>query len=202
MDNKKRKILAVAVIVIGAALIIFFAVRLFNSPDGTPEPGDQTPVIEGQIDDSSLPTPGDRPNIDYSRYDISQEQPHKIDREDLAKQAMFFAERLGSFSNQSDYGNIDDLMMFMTESMQVWAEDYIEDLRASNGATEYYGISTNAITATVNSFNEEAGEAEISVATKRQELKGTQENSFDQSLKVLLVKADGDWKIDGAYWEK
>lgn len=200
--DKKRKIIAIAVIAIAAILVIFFLIKMLNKSRNVEAPVDSSTSTPTEINDATLPTPGDRPNIDYSRYDISQEAPHQTDVEDVAKTAMFFAERLGSFSNQSDYGNINDLMMFMTDSMQAWAKNYINTLRAANGTSQYYGISTSAITYTVNSFDEDKGEAEISVATKRQEIKGTEEKSFNQSLKVLLVKDGSDWKVDGAYWEK
>jgi hypothetical protein len=199
--EKNRKIIAIAVIVLAAIALIFFLASLLrkNQPQ---EGGNQaaTSSLAG-TEEEKLPTPGDRP-IDPSRYDISQEAPHQTDAEDISKLASFFAERLGSFSNQSDYGNITDLMMFMTDSMQDWADGYIAKLKADNASGDYYGISTTAVVSTVNSFNESVGQAEVTVTTKRKEIKGVSESSFNQNLKVSLVKEGDEWKVDGAYWEK
>jgi hypothetical protein len=199
--EKNRKIIAIAIIALAAIALIFFLITLLHKGKDENVENPVGTSSTGELVDENLPTPGDRP-IDPSRYDISKETPHKTDVEDISKLASFFAERLGSFSNQSDYGNISDLKMFMTDSMRTWADGYIAKLKEENSSAEYYGISTTAVVPTVNSFDESAGEAEVTIATKRKEIKGITESSFDQDLKVSLVKDGDDWKVDGAYWEK
>lgn len=39
---------------------------------------------------------------------------------------MSFAERFGSFSNQSNYGNFTDLSIMMTEAMNNWAKKMLK----------------------------------------------------------------------------
>ena len=115
-----------------------------------------------------------------------------------------FAERFGSYSNQSDYQNLDDLEIFMTESMNTWVESYKEDLKKQNPDINiYYAVETKAISNQVRVLDEEKGEAELLIKTQRQEFENDITNPaiFYQDILLKLVKADGQWKVQGAYWQ-
>ena len=45
-----------------------------------------------------------------------KEENREMTREDLKSLASSFAERMGSYSNQSDYGNMSDLKLFMIKT--------------------------------------------------------------------------------------
>lgn len=112
-----------------------------------------------------------------------------------------FAERFGSFSNQSDFQNIRDLFPFMTESMKNWAENYIEAQRAGMNVEIYYGITTKAISRKFLDFSENS--AKVLVSTQRRESTGamTNERIVYQDMELELVKAGEEWKVDGAKWK-
>lgn len=114
-----------------------------------------------------------------------------------------FVERFGSYSNHSQFSNLKDLQMFMTEDMRNWVEGYIEEQEQKEYSGKYYGINTRVVSCDVQTFNKEAGEAEIMVSTQRTESKGqkSQENVFNQDIKVDLVKVNGEWKVDRAEWQ-
>lgn len=127
-----------------------------------------------------------------------------INEEDLARMASSFAERYGSFSNQSDYGNIRDLQIFMTESMKNWSDNYINDARSKKGDTSiYYGIITKAVSTTVNKYDSDTGQAEILVKTQRRESTGVSGNSstFYQDIIIKYLRENGVWRVDGVYWQ-
>lgn len=138
-------------------------------------------------------------------FDPLAETKREYDEDDIKKIAEFFAERFGSYSNQSNYGNIVDLKLFMTEKMQVWADNYVDELKASNnGNAAYYGVTSIAIASKANSFNATSGTAEVLVTTQRQEssVGGENKDPYYQDVLISLTKEGGEWKVDSAFWQK
>lgn len=125
-----------------------------------------------------------------------------IDENALKKMAASFAERLGSFSNQSNYGNISDLKIFMTDRMRTWADDYVSGQREKeNGSAAYYGITAKALSEETASYDEAGGKAEIVVKTQKREVSGNSEPSvYYQDIKIIFIKEKGAWKVDSADW--
>lgn len=207
MEHNRRLglvIIAIGLVIIG--LIIYF---VFGRKTATePTVSELTPV-SGQV---SLPTasatgtttPSDKPR-NYQQYDLSTEKAHQTNANDLEKIAMAAAERIGSFSSQSDYGNFTDLKIFMTTEMRAWVDKTVADYRsAATGGTAYYGIETRALTAKAESFNEEAGQAKVVVMTERRastEAIGGGE-AYQQEITFDFIKKGSEWLIDGAYWKK
>jgi hypothetical protein len=118
--------------------------------------------------------------------------------------ASAFAERFGSFSNQTDFVNITDLAPFMTADMQAWAEAYVEDARSSGADTTVYsGTTTRALMAEVTAFDEAKGTATVRVGTQRSKAASGTEAAevYYQGVVLELVKINGEWKADSATWE-
>lgn len=130
--------------------------------------------------------------------------PEPTKEEAAAVVAEAFAERFGSYSNQSDYANLDDLQIFMTDNINNWVIKYKEQLRKENpDFNSYYAMETKAISKQINSMDEKAGKAEITVKTQRQEFKNSINDPrvFYQDILIKLVKVGNEWKVDGAYWQ-
>lgn len=206
MENRKKigiLIIAVAVLLL-AILVIIFLKR--NQPAAVNAP--IIPVNNGGIVGSTdttpvapTSTPGDVTR-NYQAYDITKEAPHVINANDAAKLSALFAERLGSFSNQSDYSNVTDLKILMTANMKDWADKYVADLRAQKYSGQYYGIITKALTTKILS-PEKDGKIKIEIATERQESNvDVLSPSYLQKMTLELIKANGEWLVDSAYWEK
>jgi len=200
-DRKKIGLLIIGIGLIVLLLIIYFG--FFRKPSPTTEPT-VTPEITGQlpgVNETGTTTPGDKPR-NYQKYNIAAEATHQTNANDLAKIAMAFSERLGSYSNQSNYGNFTDLKIFMTDSLKTWADKYVETLKAQSAGTDYYGISTKAVTSEVKSFDETNGTAEIIVMTERRESteKISGGEAYPQQININFVKINGEWLVDKAYW--
>ncbi len=130
--------------------------------------------------------------------------PKEVGEEDLKQMAALFAERFGSYSNQSNYRNLRDLEIFMTVRMQAWAEEFIKLMIMRKEDTSiYYGITTRAISQKTVTFDAEAGTAKIMVGTQRRESLSTGANSagFGQNLEIVFKKEGGIWKTDEANWQ-
>ncbi|MCX6744332.1 MAG: hypothetical protein NTX82_02300 [Candidatus Parcubacteria bacterium] len=118
--------------------------------------------------------------------------------------ATSFTERFGSYSNQSDYRNFQELDQFMTTTVKEWVSQYVAGLKKDHADTNvYYAIETKAISTQVNSFDDVAGFAQILIKTQRQEFNNTITNpsiSY-QDMLLELVRENNQWKVRGAYWQ-
>ncbi len=203
MDDNKR----LGIFIIGTALIILIAAAIFmfifNKRQNEGNQATTTPLEIVNPDALREKTLGQENKVDYV-FDPTVEANRALNSEDLRKMALSFAERFGSYSNQANYGNISDLKVFMTPAMQDWADDYVVQLKKqNNGNTDYYGITTVAISGVVNNFDDTAGQAEILVSTQRKEVVGSAEAKvFNQDVLINFEKIKGEWKTKSAAWQK
>ena len=123
----------------------------------------------------------------------------ELSQEGVKQIAASFAERYGTWSNQSNSSNLVDLKLMMTKSMQVWADDNIIATQTNDDYQEYYGMTTKAIIVEAKSFTE--NKAVILVGTQRTENKAGQIKTFNQNLQLDMVKSGQTWLVDGAYWQ-
>ena len=208
MENRKKVGL---LIIIAAALMLAIIIIMFlkktepivnNTPTTPTLNTGANLVASDNVPVAPTSTPGDAPR-NYQTYDISKEAPYILNANDASQTAALFAEVLGSFSNQSNYENVTSLEIYMTPKMKDWSDTYVAGLRAQKYTGEYSGITTQALTKKVLSYDEKAGKAKIEVQTQRQEQHvDTLGASFLQKMTVDLVKVNNEWRIDAAFWEK
>lgn len=119
---------------------------------------------------------------------------------DLLDLSRSFAERFGSFSNQSNFENVRELKPFMTATMRTWADQFIRDaLAKADPAAPYYGITTRTLETKAESI--EGDGAIVLAKTQRREVKGVAApRVFFQDLSLRLKKVDGEWRVDAATW--
>ena len=125
---------------------------------------------------------------------VSDEEKEKAQLQQLASA---FVERYGSYSNQTDFENLTDLMTFMSQSLKNWAENLIDSKRVnSNSQAPYYGVTTKVLKTEIIEFTDEL--VKIKVATQKSEMFGTDYNSkvSYEDLMVSLIKEDGVWKVN------
>lgn len=196
-----KKIWGVIIIILGwllLAAIIYFL--FFYKLPAAPEPVAEQPVTSTP-QTTVTPEPTSQP---ATVRPASSLRKAEVKPDDLARMAAGFAERFGSFSNQSDYGNLRDLQIFMTANLKTWAENYINDARLKKADTSiYYGIVTKSVLNEVKQFAGDLGQAEILVKTQRRESTGTTGNSltFYQDI-IIKYRLEGSvWRVDGAYWQ-
>lgn len=202
--NKKFGLISILVLGLLLIVAILYYVFSFSTDDPAPKIGDTDSaskvkdaikVIENQ--DSEIVKV--KKPVTTVRRDIP------LGQASLERMARSFAERFGSFSNQSNFSNISDLKMVMSGNMQVWANSYIEKNTKNNVANEvYYGLTTKALSTEVKSFNNQGGEAVIIVDTRRREAMGATNNAsnlFNQKILITFVKENQAWRVDSAYWQ-
>jgi hypothetical protein len=129
----------------------------------------------------------------------------EVGEESLKRIASSFSERFGSYSNHSGYSNILDLKIFMTKSMQVWADEFVRETKAKEEyGGIYYGITTKAVSAEVKKFDDDTGQADIFVDTQRRESAGEMGNATIsyQSILISFIRENGSWKVNRAEWQE
>ena len=124
-----------------------------------------------------------------------------VQKTNLQKEAASFAERLGSYSNQSDYGNITDLKVEMTASMQKWADAFAAAAEKNNDPSTYQGVTTIAVSEEIKDYSDVQGKADFLVHTQKIDsaADGTTA-TYNQDILITFVKQNGHWLVDNAKW--
>lgn len=197
----RRKILTIFVILLLAAAVVLAVLSILNQRK-LDDDNVILPQVDENISQQNLPAgygsdqdSGVLQADNLTKKIISQEEQEK---NFLLKTARAFAERFGSFSNQSNYENIKDLKVFMTQKMWSWAQNTIKQGQISN---IYYGITTRALNSQIDS--QTSSKATVRVSTQRQETVGSQINSrvIYKDILIVFEKEGGVWKVSGAYWQ-
>lgn len=157
-----------------------------------------TPKIPQEKVKELVPTPE---VIEKSQEKTPQEKEEIKTEVNLESLAKSFTERFGSFSNQSNYENITELKLVMSDSMIVWADNFVEDQKQKTAdSDEYYGITTKAIS--VKNTNLSDYNAVYMVSAQRVEsFSDGKTNVFYQDIEITLVLENGEWKVDSAVWK-
>ncbi len=224
----KRKFIGILILLLGAVLMagIVYVILFGQSPindflnrfkdeqtitippaENTPSSSDNSAIVPAVPDAAKPARVITVDDTDLSGDKISPQIPAKnnFDKNDLMRLAASFAERFGSYSNQSNFSNILDLKLFMSQRMKGWADNYVREQRSRPAEQEiYYGITTKAIAEEILAYDDDLGQAVVSVSARRRESTGTTGNTsdtFTQDIKIEFIKEGGSWKADAAFWQ-
>ena len=180
----ERRPLMIGLIVLSVAVlivVIIFVVRFARSGDKGGEV--VTPTTAG-----ALGTPADGVVV----------PPKDFDKQAVESLARLFVERIGSYSNQSNFQNLDDGAGLMTPRARAWADGLKKTQDTSGG---YRGTTTKALTAETTDWKPRAT-ANVRIATQRQEERdGTTPRLYYQDAEVKLVFGGGSWLVDEMIWK-
>lgn len=182
MTIKKKALIILSAVLF---LILLFLLIWFLSKQ-TPAP---VVVVTNETNDQAA-----RPR------ETEDETPPPAESVDVSLQslALTFAERYGSYSTETDFANLYDVMVLMSASLKAQTENFIASAKVSN---EYYGVTTRVLSVEVTSSTAASGTVEV--ATQREESKGGPQNSEISYQKLLLscLKEGGVWKVASATWQ-
>ena len=113
--------------------------------------------------------------------------------------ARSFTERFGTYSNQNDFDNINNLRVYMTDKMEKAADKIIAD--SEGNQTSYYGITTRVLATDIS--KEEEKRVEVTLTTQRQESSDEkpEPNIFQQDVELVLVLEGNGWLVDSVNWK-
>lgn len=135
-------------------------------------------------------------------------RPAEATTEEKANAAVFvvaksFAEIYGTYSNQSNFSNLEGATGLITSNYRTEIESFLRQARANfKPEPAYKGVTTLAINTVVESLDEASGAARVTVKTQRQESGGTATTVKYQDIKLDLLKEGGRWLVNRAEWVK
>ena len=204
--NKKTKITIAVVVILLVLIGVFLVLNNLNKTNPeVPKDVNKETETETEINNETGPAPvntqipANQEEPMVYRFDEEEEAQRETSKEDLKQMAFAVSERFGSYSNEGNFGNINDLKIYMTDSMKLWADNYIEEQSEKEYTGNYYGITTTALVGEVTEFNDDS--ASVIVTTKRKEVKDQQENVYNQDIIINFNKVGDEYKVDDAYWQ-
>ncbi len=122
--------------------------------------------------------------------------PVAVDDRVLIQKALNWGERFATYSNHDNYQNFAELYSVMTENMRAQNQSFIDQLRAAHKPTDpYWGITSRALTAAIQSGGASSGSTTIKVSLQRHETGQNLDQTYPQDLLFEIVKIDTDWFI-------
>ncbi len=208
INSSKRKVgyLLIAL----AIILLILSIVLFLSPDKNPfktlidKITNKTEEVEKTPEEEFNEMIQQKKDSVVYTFDEEAENNRDWSQDDFKQLSRSFAERFGSYSNQSNYGNIEDLEIFMSVKMKKWAEEYVTNLRANNQYSgNFYGIVTKALVEPeISSFAPDSGQVDVLVSTQREETSSDGDPKvYNQDIKISFIKAGGEWLVDSAIWQ-
>jgi hypothetical protein len=178
-------------------LLIVLLFLLWRQLRSTPVSEPLTRTGGGGESVESIPARGSTEEETFPLFVDAEEEAARVSLESTAK---IFAERYGSYSRESEFANVRDVLSLMSASFAAQAEAAMDREASSDG---YYGVTTRILNLTVTAMDEEKGMAEVRVNTQRAEARESAQHSTVsyQTLALAFVKEHGVWKVDGVTWE-
>lgn len=205
--TRRRKIIIAVIIVI---LILLAILLLLQQPQTPPQQQAQTaaPVTNTELSPSRLLNTSVSANVAPASVNstVPATTPAPVAEEsNVIRLAAAFAERYGSFSNQTSYENLLELKPLMTATFAASTDAYVQAQRAKNASTaEYFGVTTRAINTMVASFDDGGGNARLVVKGQRREIspKNPDGRVYYQDIAIEFLKQSGQWKVNTAQWQQ
>ena len=129
---------------------------------------------------------------------VNQNTAVEPDELALERVARFFTERFGSYSSDANFQNVVDLKEYMTDKMQIWADDYVRVQRSSGVPDLFTSITTRVLS--VPEFSIDGNRATIRFTTQRVE-EAAVSDTYYQEIDLTFTKVDGEWLADSVSWQ-
>jgi len=204
MDKKTIKVIIWSIVIALLLAIILYFLFFFKWPGSIipsaiiPQtPAKQTPIVNNQTIKPATTTPAVVKKV------LPPPTSDAISQRNLEALARSFAELFGSYSNQTNFVNITDSELYMTNSFKAWADKYIATNRKAPYSGYYQGIITKAITDKILNFDGTKGQSTVVVTTQRNpQPESSSTPLFYQDITITFIKQASNWLVDNAVWKK
>ncbi|MFA5175543.1 MAG: hypothetical protein WC430_03975 [Patescibacteria group bacterium] len=114
---------------------------------------------------------------------------------DLTNQARSFIERYGSYSTDSDYENLKELLPTMAQPLKTETESRIQKgVKKDMAVNDFLGLTTRVISINLDKFTPNS-EAIFSAEIQEQAAHPGQTDISYKTAKLTLVKSADEWKV-------
>ncbi len=197
LDLRKRIFLGLGLPIILIILLFIFLIFRNSNKAVTSEPVEMD--IEEIINNPPAVKTDDGVVIQGTQDNISEiATPQTIEEQEIlyVKQlSRIFIERFLSYSNQVDNQNVEDVLTLATPKMQTWLATQTIDQ-----SEQYEGVTTKVLSTELLEMLENTASVNISVQQEKMTLK-TSENSQKSGKIDFIRDINGQWKVDGLFWE-
>lgn len=176
-----------------AAVLLVVIILFFSIPrrsQETPAPLPQASVAGQELVENAPPVP-------------IEATPAQKSESNMLAAAKSFVEIYGTYSNQSNYLNIETALSLASSRYRAELAALLNNFRASyKPGAVYEGTTAVVVNRIIETFNDAAGTATVLLKTQKQESKGAQ-SSYTikyQDIRVDLVREGDSWLVDGAKW--
>lgn len=196
MDLRKRIFLIVSIVVgfLLAILLIYIVANREPAPASEIESGLKQNNEAGL--ESSGATPGQVivKKSAVVESDISKTTVANPEGLYVTQLARLFVERYGTYSNEDGNKHIDDLLPLATPIMADWLKTKMIPFSST-----FQAKTTSLVTSLVTSITDAAAVVSIGV----HEITETKDGKTDlqKTGRVEFVKTNGEWKVDGLYYD-
>lgn len=179
MTSRTKKILIAILVIVGIILAILLAMRVRTS---VTQP---KPTVTEQPTTSVIPV--------TSQEAVTQ----RVEASSVQTTAKIFAERYGSYSSESNFANIVDVLPLTTAEYRARLQAYVA---TAETPTELYTVTTRVVAMDVEA---EETRATVKLSTQRTESKGSLQNISIryQDITLTLEKQGDTWLVSSATWE-
>lgn len=201
--KRLRTILIILIVIILALGLLLFFLRRPAPSGGAP----QTPAVNAPTGGlgTAPGTTGTITNIPVTPPvappQVSAEERARSEAQTLAT---LFVERYGSYSNQSNFQNLEDLLPLMSEAFRARSEERLAELRRTTPPpTGYVGVTTRVLSVSESDYDLSRGEAAFRASVQKSEVQGTSPPTVTYpAIDVTLVREGAAWKVDSATWQQ
>ncbi|MCR4314249.1 MAG: hypothetical protein NUV84_03315 [Candidatus Uhrbacteria bacterium] len=190
MTRRKRLFIFALTLLALLLLLIWLLWVLFSRGEATQEIEE---VVQVEVVEEVIPV---RPTI--SEQELQVERETRTTSADVMALSKSFVTRYGSYSNEANFANLEDVLVLASTSFAAELQNMID-----TGVTpeEYYGVSTSIVTVRVDKQGETS--SQVTVTTQREEAIGSPQNTSVKYQEIILtfVMEDGIWKVDSATWQ-
>ncbi|OGY78467.1 MAG: hypothetical protein A3B74_02105 [Candidatus Kerfeldbacteria bacterium RIFCSPHIGHO2_02_FULL_42_14] len=200
--NKKFFIILivfVTLLIIGGGILVWFLLKyqelnyVTNQPQNVNSRAVNIPVTTTNTQTANANVIEQNTNQEKSNLEQNTE-------DEITALSRSFIERFGTFSNQNEYENINNLRIYMTKKMQAYADTLIKNAKATDESSPYYGITTKVVSVEINELA--PPQAQVKITTQRKETKENSETKvFYQDVEMGVVQEREVWKIDSVTWK-
>lgn len=116
----------------------------------------------------------------------------------VRNQVKNFVERFGSYSMESNFQNFKEVMPLSTPTVVAWLKSYPNTLKQKL-PTGFESVTSRVLSQKVLSLSDT--KAEIVASTQKEETIFNKMAVSYKDIKVNLVLINGQWLVDGAFWQ-
>lgn len=189
----RRKRFSIITLVLVALLLLLVWLLWTLIPAGVEKVEEAQEVVRVEEVEEVIPT---RPTI--SEQELEEERETRTISADVVALSKSFVTRYGSYSNEANFANLEDVLPLASASFAVQLQNMIDTGVAPE---EYYGVSTSIVTVKVDEKGDTT--SQVTVTTQREEAVGSPQNTSVKYQDIILtfVTEEESWKVDSATWQ-